>query len=137
MSSTAEESISNIKTVKSFAEESGHIKKFENASYEVFEHGRTRAYFWSIFFFSLAVLGNGSTILLIYLISIYFEDLDMTPGKATTVLMYTRTITMAISGVNSQLVNLGKVWGSSFKCAKMMVAKKNVLWEGEEKIDNN
>jgi len=101
MSSTAEESISNIKTVKSFAEESGHISKFENASYEVFEHGRTRAYFWSIFFFSLAVLGNGSTILLIYLISIYFEDLDMTPGKATTVLMYTRTITMAISGVNS------------------------------------
>ena len=101
MSSTAEESISNIKTVKSFAEELGHISKFESASYEVFEHGRVRAYFWSIFFFSLAVLGNGSTILLIYLISIYFEDLDMTPGKATTVRMYTRTITMAVSGVNS------------------------------------
>ena len=62
----------------------------------------------------------------------YFEEIDMTPGKATTVLMYMRTINYAIMGVNSQLVNLGKVWGSSFKCAKLMVHhrlhRKNVLF---------
>ena len=52
MSTNAEESISNIKTVKAFAEEKGHIAKFEEANIEVFEHGRARAYFWAGFFFA-------------------------------------------------------------------------------------
>ena len=32
---------------------------------------------------------------------------------------------------------LGKVWGSSYKCAKIIVTNKLVLWEGHEKIENN
>ena len=57
MSSTVEESLSNIKTVKAFAEEKGHVEKFEKANWEVFEFGRSRAYFWALFFFSNGVLG--------------------------------------------------------------------------------
>lgn len=39
--------------------------------------------------------------------------------------------------MNTQLVSLGKVWGSSFKCAQMIVQKKSVKWEGESTIDSN
>ena len=52
MSSSAEESISNMKTVKAFAEERGHITRFEKSNWDVFEFGRSRAYFWAVFFFS-------------------------------------------------------------------------------------
>ena len=52
MSASAEESISNVKTVKAFAEERGHIAKFEDVNTEVFEYGRARAYFWAVFFFA-------------------------------------------------------------------------------------
>ena len=61
----------------------------------------------------------------------------MTAGKATAVLMYQRTIVMAIMGVNTNVVNIGKVWGSSYKCAKMIVAEKHVTWEGNDKIEGN
>ena len=44
---------------------------------------------------------------------------------------------MAIFGINTNIVNVGKVWGSSYKCAKMIVSKKIVKWEGNEKIENN
>ena len=44
---------------------------------------------------------------------------------------------MAIFGINTNIVNVGKVWGSSYKCAKMIVSKKVVKWEGDEKIENN
>lgn len=72
-----------------------------------------------------------------YLMAIFFDEINITPGKVTTVLMYMRLINFAIMGVNSQLVNLGKVWGSSFKCAKIIVAKKKVVWEGTETIEGN
>ena len=64
--------------------------------------------------------------MIIFLISKYYTDLNMTAGRATSVLLYQRTIVMAISAVNTNLVNIGKVWGSSYKCAKMIVAKKKV-----------
>ena len=71
------------------------------------------------------------------LLTWYFDAFDMTPGKATSVLMYQRTVVMAIMGVSTNIVNVGKVWGSSYKCAKMMVAKKLVAWEGDDKIEGN
>ena len=52
MSIETEESFSNVKTVKAFAEERGHIKRFDSASWDVFEYGRSRAYFWAVYFFS-------------------------------------------------------------------------------------
>ena len=52
MSNAAEESISNAKTVKAFAEEQGHIDRFDKTNWEVFDHGRARAYFWAAFFMS-------------------------------------------------------------------------------------
>ena len=57
MSATVEESLSNIKTVKAFAEEKGHVEKFEKANWEVFENGRTRAYLWAVFFCANTLLG--------------------------------------------------------------------------------
>ena len=52
MSALTEESFSNVKTVKCFATEANHIEKFESANCEVFEHGRAKAYFFAVFFFS-------------------------------------------------------------------------------------
>ena len=92
MSTTAEESLSNIKTVKSFAEEVGHIDKFDKASWEVFEAGRTKAYFWAVFFFSTTFLGHASTVLLILGLSKFWYEIDVSIGTATSVLLYQRTI---------------------------------------------
>ena len=69
MSANVEESLTNIKTVKAFAEEKGHVLRFEKSNWEVFEFGRTRAYFWAIFFFANTVLGSGATIVIILVMS--------------------------------------------------------------------
>ena len=52
MSANALESISNIRTIKAFAEERGHIARFEEENNEVFEYGRSRAYFVTAFHFA-------------------------------------------------------------------------------------
>ena len=137
MSATVEESLSNIKTVKAFAEEKGHITKFEKANWEVFEFGRSRAYFWALFFFSNGVLGQGATVVIILIMSLYFEQFGMTAGKATAILLYQRLVTFSVMGINTHLVNISKVWGASYKCAKIIVAEKHVTWEGKDTIPGN
>ena len=137
MSATVEESLSNIKTVKAFAEEKGHVEKFEKANWEVFEFGRSRAYFWALFFFANGVLGQGATVVIILVMSLYFEEFGMTAGKATAILLYQRLVTFSIMGINTHLVNISKVYGSSYKCAKIIVAEKHVQWNGKETIPNN
>ena len=92
MSGLSEEAISNVKTVKCFAEEANHIEAFSKASYEVFEHGRSKAYFFAVFFFAQKFFGNGSDVLLTFIISLLFVKLEMTVGMATAIMLYISTI---------------------------------------------
>ena len=103
----------------------------------MFEFGRSRAYHWAVFFFANTVLGSGATIVIILVMSIYFTDFGMTSGKATSILLYQRLISFAIMGITTNLVNISKVWGSSYKCAKIIVAQKHVLWEGGSTLPKN
>jgi len=52
MTNIGAESLSNIRTVKAFADEDMTTLKFEVASQELFEYGRATGYFWSIYFLS-------------------------------------------------------------------------------------
>ena len=88
MSNSATEAFSNIRTVKSFAEERGHIERYEKASWDVFEHGRSKAYYFSFAFISATFLGGCSTIAIILILSNFYSELDMTAGKAVAILMY-------------------------------------------------
>ena len=137
MSSNIEESLTNIRTVKAFGEEKGHVRRFEKANWAVFENGRTRAYLWAIFFCANTLLGQGATVIIILIMSHFFGTFGITAGEATSILLYQRLVAFAIMGVNTHLTNISKVWGSSFKCAQIIVSEKHVLWEGKETIPKN
>ena len=67
----------------------------------------------------------------------FFNEFGMTAGKATSILLYQFMVTMALMGISTHLVNISKVWGSSYKCAKIMITPKHVKWEGKETIPKN
>ena len=67
----------------------------------------------------------------------FFSEFGITAGEATSILLYQRLVAFAIMGVNTHLTNISKVWGSSFKCAQIIVSEKHVLWEGKETIPKN
>lgn len=52
MSNVAAENIQNIRTLKSFANEDEANLKFQIASQELFEYGRSKGYFWALYFMS-------------------------------------------------------------------------------------
>ena len=88
MSSNIEESLTNIRTVKAFGEEKGHVRRFEVANWMVFENGRTRAYLWAIFFCANTLLGQGATVVIIVIMSHFFSEFGITAGEATSILLY-------------------------------------------------
>lgn len=68
MSNIATESLSNVRTVKCFADEEMTSVKFAIQSQKVFEYGRARGYFWAIYFIGSKFLGSGGDLAMIYIL---------------------------------------------------------------------
>ena len=85
--------------------------------------------------------------LLIFIIATLYTRLELTPGMATAVIMYVTVINQAVNEISMQLVTISKVYGASFKCARLIVEPPLVEWrddgkkekttdKGELKVDN-
>ena len=92
MSNIGTESISNIRTVKAFADEEMTVLKFAISSQQVFEYGRAKGYFWSVFFLSYKFLQSCGDVAIIYIISITYEDFELSIGEVTAIMLYVRTL---------------------------------------------
>jgi len=61
----------------------------------------------------------------------------MTPGIATSTLLYITTINQAFNEVSMNLVNISKVYGASQKCARLIVAPPLIEMTGTVKRESN
>jgi len=103
MSNIATENLQNIRTVKAFADEDMCSTKFQLASQDVFEYGRTRGYLWALFFISFKFLGSGGDVLILYIVTLNFVNFGLTIGAVTTLLMYCRTIIMNAGALTNNI----------------------------------
>mmetsp|Transcript_23732 Transcript_23732/g.29496 ORF Transcript_23732/g.29496 Transcript_23732/m.29496 type:complete len:331 (+) Transcript_23732:760-1752(+) len=130
MSNIATESISNIRTVKAFADEQDSSLKFAIASQEVFEYGRSKGYFWALFFLSFRTLQFLADVAIIYTISRLYDYFDLTIGEVTAILLYTRTIMNNAGAITNNIQAVAKVFGSSYEIALLIVTPNKVVFEG-------
>ena len=133
MSNIATESISNIRTVKAFADEEDSALRFAIASQEVFEYGRSKGYFWALFFLSFRTLQFLADVAIIYIISQLYDYFDLTIGQVTAILLYTRTIMNNAGAITNNIQAVAKVFGSSYEIALLIVAPNKVIFEGTKK----
>ena len=73
MNTVAEESFSNIRTVKAFSNEDAEIAKFAAGNLIVYQAGRKKAVYQSIFSFATQVLLYGSMAAVIYIASLLYK----------------------------------------------------------------
>ena len=92
MSSIGRESISDIRTVKAFANEEMTFLRFASINQSVFEYGRARGYYWAIYFFGYKCMDHLSALAIIYLIARTYEQLNLTIGEVAAVMLYVRAI---------------------------------------------
>ena len=92
MSNIGTESLSNVRTIKAFATEDLNSMNFALASQDVFEYGRSKGYFFGLYFISQKKVQSLADIAIIYIVSHTFSYFDLSIGEVTAILLYVRTI---------------------------------------------
>ena len=88
MTTVAEESFQNVRTVKAFANEDDEARKFREGNIKVFKMGRTKAIYSGIYSSLVQVFLYGAMAGVIYTAKELFKKGLVTPGSITTFLFY-------------------------------------------------
>lgn len=88
MTTVAEESFSNVRTVKAFSNEDEETEKFYKYSKQVFIQGRTKGIWQGFFSFFVSTSMYGAMIAIIFIASKLYEHDKITIGAITAFLFY-------------------------------------------------
>lgn len=103
MTTIADESLGNIRTVKAFANEEEEVQKFDVLSDNVFKLGKNKA-FWTAFFGMFTQLSlYGAMVLIIYVASELYKRDQITIGVITSFLFYLMMLLMNFYILNYSL----------------------------------
>lgn len=143
MSTIADESLSNIRTVKAFANEDEEISKFNKYSTEVYKLGLKKSYWMAFFGFFTQICLYGAMALIIYVASILYERDEITIGTITSFLFYLIMLLFNFWIMSFVFGNAFMVLGASDKIVQILGHKPKINTTGglkiedEEKVEGN
>lgn len=115
MNTIAEESFSNIRTVKAFSNEKAEVDKFKLANLAVFGKGKSKAWLQSFQQTLTIFLLNAGLGVVIYVASLQIQESKLTIGMLSTFLFYMVALSWQFYIVSWTLGNFGSVMGASEK----------------------
>ncbi len=116
----AEETISGIRTVRSFARERAEVERYSAAVEEAFSLARQRARFAAIFrgaagFFSYAAIAA-----VLWYGGLMLSEGQMTMGELTSFLLYTLTVAFSLGALSSLWEDFAKAIGASQRVFELL-----------------
>jgi len=120
MSNIADESLSNVRTVKAFANESEEIRKFGHHSDLVFGLGRKKACVQGIFGLMIQVTLYGAMILIVYVAGELYKRDEVSIGLISTFLFYLMTLRFNFWILQYAFASAANVVGASEKIIKII-----------------
>jgi len=130
MGEVSEEAISNIRTVKAFANEFNEIAKFRIKNDKAFEKGYSYSIVMGLFTWWITISINSVNAAIIYYGSILYNQNEISLGSITSFLLYMIQLIfnfMMLAGVAS---NLSKISGAAEKMVEYMKYVPDVTTEG-------
>lgn len=137
MNTIAEESFSNIRTVKAFCNEQAEIGKFKLANLNVFAKGKSKAWLQSANQTLSLLLLNAGLGVVIYVSSLQIQNGTLTIGLLSTFLFYMVTLSFQFFIVSWTLGNFGSVLGASEKVIQFMEIETKVNAHGGSALDDD
>ena len=120
ISTIAEESFANIRTVKAFANEIDESKRFLKGNLGVYKQGLIKSTYYGGFQFISTFFTYGSMCLIIYVSSVQYKHGDITIGDVSTFLLYMIQLLMNFMMLSAVLGSVMAVVGASHKIVKIM-----------------
>lgn len=124
--SVAESQISNVRTVKAFAEEKGSLKKFEAKNDIVYEVAVRKANVWGWFMFYMKFFTTGSLAGLILFVSAQVKAGNLSVGEVMAYMLYMQTVSRNIGEIANAAQGVAKVQGAAKGIAELIVEKTDI-----------
>ena len=135
MNTVAEESFSNIRTVKAFSNESAELAKFTEGNKVVYLAGRKKALYQAIFAFMTQVMLYLAMAAVIYIASILYQDGKISIGQITSFMFYMLMLVFNFAMVAMVFGNVAAVVGASDKIVELMNYVPSIKSTGGDKIE--
>lgn len=119
-SEVAEESISNIRTVRSFAREGGEIKRYEGRIAEAFELGRRMAKAYGMFMGAMGFAGYLSMAAVLWYGGTLVLAGTMSVGDLTAFLLYTVYLSFSLAGLSGLYGDYNRAIGASTRVFELL-----------------
>ena len=120
MNTVAEESFSNIRTVKAFSNELNEIAKFREGNDVVYEAGRKKALYQALFAFMTQLMLYGAMAAVVYVASILYQDGNISIGEISSFMFYMLMLVFNFGMVAMVFGNVAAVVGASDKIVEFM-----------------
>ena len=120
MTTVAEESFSNVRTVKAFSNEDYELSQFMQGNSAVYELGRIKGLWSGFFSFTVQVFLYGSMTAIIYISAILYERGEISIGSITSFLFYLIMLLINFAMIAGVLGNVYSMLGASDKIVEIM-----------------
>ncbi len=135
MNTVAEESFSNIRSVKAFSNEDAEILKFTAGNLIVYEAGRKKAGYQAIFAFITQILLYGAMAAVVYVASKLYQNNNISIGEISSFMFYMLMLTFNFAMVAMVFGNVAAVMGASDKIVELMQYEPAIKSSGGEIIE--
>ncbi|XP_058802845.1 ATP-binding cassette sub-family B member 10, mitochondrial-like [Phymastichus coffea] len=135
LNTTAEERISNIRTVKAFAQETNEIQNYCAKLKDLLELCYKESFYRGIFFGMTGLTGNGIILSVLYYGGTMVSDSTLTVGSLSAFLLYAAYVGISLNGLSSFYTELNKALGASTRLFELIDRKPCIPIQGGKILD--
>jgi ABC-type multidrug transport system fused ATPase/permease subunit len=133
---TAEESFSSIRTVRSFSREHVQVQQYEEKTERTYTLGAAIASRYGLFVGGIGFLGTSALVLVLWYGARLVLDGEMTPGGLTTFVLYTINIAMALVGLTGLFTSFASAIGANERVFDLLDRKPRINIRGGRRLLN-
>ena len=135
MNTVAEESFSNIRTVKAFSNEEAEFTKFRQGNMVVYEVGKKKAVYQAMFSFLTEILLYGAMAAVIYVATLLYQEGNISIGETSSFLFYMMMLVWNFMLVSMVFGNIASVIGASDQVYELMTYEPEINSSGGDIIE--
>ncbi|XP_043284876.1 ATP-binding cassette sub-family B member 10, mitochondrial [Venturia canescens] len=120
MNTTVEERISNVRTVKAFAQETKEISRYSKKLNDLLQLCYKASFYQGLFFGMTGLSGNIIVLSVLYYGGVMITDATITVGNLSAFLLYAAYIGVSIGGLSSFYTELNRALGASTRVFQLI-----------------
>lgn len=136
LNTTAEEKISNIRTVKAFAQEINEIKTYETKLNELLTICYKESLYRGMFFGLTGFCGNAMILSVLYYGGVMISDSTITVGSLSAFLLYAAYTGISITGLSNFYADMSKALGASTRLFEFIDRQPKIPISGGKILDH-